>query len=116
MIPYLWDESASHDTLRALRQLRPKVDAVSIQEVGYDGATDEQVIDFAVKLGRVIVTRDRKTLIAAAKRRSRQGVTVPGVVLTSARQSPGDAAEDLALIAEGLRPEELANEFVFLPL
>lgn len=116
MIRYLWDESVSHDVLRALRAVQPEIDAKSIQELGRNGASDDQVIDLSVQTGRVIVTSDRRTLIGIARERIRNGAMLPGVVLTAPAQPPGLAAADLALLADVLRADELTNQFVFLPL
>lgn len=117
MIPFLWDENTSHDTLRALRVLLPDVDVLVVQDTPYAGAPDDTVIELAIGQNRAIVTGDRNTLIGEAVIAVRAGKTLPGViVIASDRLSPGEAAAQLALLAVAATPDELANQIVFLPL
>jgi predicted nuclease of predicted toxin-antitoxin system len=81
VIRYLWDESTNQDVLRAVRGAWPQVDILSIQEAGRRGASDEQVIDLSIQGQRVIVTADRRTLLALAEQRIEAGVSLPGVVV-----------------------------------
>jgi predicted nuclease of predicted toxin-antitoxin system len=114
---FLWDENTSHDILRALRSIVPDAEVLVVQESVYAGAPDEMVIQLAIEQNRVIVTGDRNTLIGAAASAMRGGKTLPGVVVVgSGRLSPGEAAEQLALLAVAAAPDELTNRITFLPL
>jgi hypothetical protein len=116
VIRYLWDENTSHDVLRALRQLVPSVDVLVAQEAGMSGTPDDRVIEVAIREDRVVVTRDRNTLVGTAVRLIGLGKTLPGVIVVGSRLSPGRAAEELALVAHAATPAELTNRVVFLPL
>ena len=114
---FLWDENTSHDILRALRSLLPDIDVVIVQETSCAGAPDNAVIQLAITQGRAIVTGDRNTLIGEAATAMRHGRPLPGViVVASDRLSPGDAAEQLALLAVAVAPDELTNRIIFVPL
>jgi hypothetical protein len=116
VIRFLWDENASYDALRALRRSDTGVDVVSVQEAGLAGASDEQVIEFALAEARVVVTGDRRTLVAEVLRRIDQGVAAPGVVVVdSHRLTAGRVATDIVLIAETAVPSDLLRP-VYLPL
>jgi hypothetical protein len=99
-----------------LRQLAPDVDVLVVQHAGMAGAPDERVIEVAIAEGRVVVTRDRNTLVGAAVRAIALGKTLPGVIVVGSRLSPGHAAEELAWVAHAATPVELTNRIVFLPL
>ena len=70
----------------------------------------------AVELGRVLFSQDQDLLRIAHQWQSQQE-PLPGVVFARQKgMSIGQCIEDLALITECGRPEELANQVFFLPL
>jgi len=77
---------------------------------------DPELLDRVAELNRVIFTRDDDFLVEAV-RRQREGIWFSGVIYAhQLRVSIGDCVENLALIAEVGKPEDLANTILFLPL
>lgn len=92
------------------------VDLVTAQEDGSDRLPDDELLNRATALGRVLVTYDSDFLTEAARRQT-HGVPFAGVVFAHLhRVTIRSCAEDLALIAEVMDPAEMANRVEFLPL
>ena len=92
------------------------VDVLTIQEDNRIGAADVDLLERAIKLNRVMFSRDRDFLIEA-NRRQAQGINFSGVIYAhQQRVNIGDCIKDLELIAKLGEPEEFANRVQYLPL
>jgi 3'-phosphoadenosine 5'-phosphosulfate sulfotransferase len=84
-----------------------------------DGARrflDDQLLDRATELGRVLFTED-DDLLAEAARRQRMGESFARVIYIQERNVRIEACVDnLQLIAEAMTPQEMANWVQYLPL
>ena len=79
-------------------------------------ATDLDLFERCIALRRVVVSRDRDFLVEA-QRRTRAGEAFTGVIYVHQdRLSIGRCIEDLALLAQVLEPEDMANRIEYLPL
>ncbi len=99
---------------QALR--RRGVDVLTSQEDGTRESADEELLQRADALGRVLVSQD-SDLLRIAHRWQNENRRFSGVIF--ARQqgiSIGQCAADLDLIAECCREDELVNQVLFLPL
>ncbi len=54
------DENLNSDIFRGLIRRKPHLDIVRIQDVGLSGAEDAEVLDWAAREGRVLLTHDHK--------------------------------------------------------
>ena len=92
------------------------MDAVTVQEDGFGGRDDPDVVDRATSLGRVLFSQD-EDLLAEATHRQRSGIAFAGVVFAAQDKVPiGQCVRDLELIAFAGTPEEFANYVHYLPL
>jgi predicted nuclease of predicted toxin-antitoxin system len=110
------DEDFPHSIVRALRRRNSTVDVLTIQNDGLQGAPDSEVLARAAELGRVLVTRDKNTLVASAYERIEKGEGCPGIVVLLVSCSTGDAVEHLELLALAESPENLRDQVRYLPL
>jgi hypothetical protein len=116
MIRFLADEDFNNDVLRGLQRRVAHVDVVRVQDVGLRGASDAEVLAFAAVQDRVLLTHDVSTLIESAFQRTREGVTMPGVIAVAQLLPIGPAIADLVLIAECGTPEDCRGHVWYLPL
>lgn len=79
------------------------------------GASDWDIIHWASENGRVIVSRDANTLIAAYRQFIANGGSSPGLVVLTSRMSPGQFAEYLCLLAHAIEPGEIESNIRFAP-
>ena len=92
------------------------VDVITAWEDGCSELPEDQLLDRAGELDRVLFTHD-DDLLTEATRRQQNGVSFVGIVF--ARQldlTIGKIVEDLETIAKAGLPEDLGNRVLFLPL
>jgi hypothetical protein len=75
---------------------------------------DPDVLEWAAREGRVLVTQDVNTMVGFAWERVRLGLAMPGVVAIPRRVSLSRAIEQLELIAAGSNEGELEGRVVFV--
>lgn len=92
------------------------VDVLTAYEDGHHRVPDEQLLDRAQVLGRVLFSED-DDLVAEAVLRQREGRDFLGVIYAhQLRVSIGAVIADLYLIATAGDTDDLANVVQFLPL
>ena len=99
-----------------LRRRHPGLDVVRVVDVGLGGRSDTEILEWAAREGRVVVSRDRATLNAEAARRIEGGKPMPGLILLRRGVGVGRILEDLELLLATARPGELENAILYLPL
>jgi hypothetical protein len=93
-------------------------DLVRVQDALPEGTLDPDVLEWAAGEGRILLTNDRRTMIAYASERVRSGKAMPGLIVMPPHhwEYAGQAWWDVYLIASVCLPEELRDRIVFLPL
>jgi hypothetical protein len=92
------------------------VDVLTAYEDGAHEMEDEDLLDRAAELGRVLFTRDDDFLVEAA-RRQELGIPFYGVIYAHQLRVPiGRCIEDLEIIAGVGEPDDLLNCVRYLPL
>lgn len=66
MISLLADEDFNARIVRGLRRLIPEISVLSVQEAKLAGTPDAEILDHAADDGRVLLTHDVNTMVAAA--------------------------------------------------
>jgi hypothetical protein len=110
------DESAHGKLIRGLRRRQPEVDLIRIQDTPLAGADDTAVLEWAAQQGRIVITPDVSTLVAAAYERVRQGKAMPGVFVVRASALTGQTIESLEILATCSHPGEWEGQVIYLPL
>jgi hypothetical protein len=116
MLRILTDEDVPGDIVRGLRQRQPGLDVVRNQEVGLRSAADPDVLEWAAREGRQVVSRDRRTMTAHAADRVAHGLPMPGLFILPERMPIGQAILELELLALARDPDDWRDQIVFLPL
>jgi predicted nuclease of predicted toxin-antitoxin system len=114
MVLLSMDENVHGAITRGVR--RRGVDVVTVQDDGYGGRDDPDVVDRATALGRVLFSQD-EDLLAEATHRQRNGIAFAGVVFAAQDEvAIGQCVRDLELIAIAGTPEEFLDRVHYLPL
>lgn len=116
MLLFLTDEDFNRRILRGLRRRLPLLDIVRVQEAGLTTKPDTDVLEWAAKENRIILTHDVTTMSKHAYDRVKQDLPMPGVIEVSQDVPIGEAIEELILIAEYSLENEWHNQVIFLPL
>ena len=117
MLKYLADENFNNQVVRGLRRQLPELDLVRIQdEADLVGAPDPDVLEWAAKEGRIVLTSDVRTFPAFVKERLNQGLPMPGVFYANQSASVATLIDDLFLLATCSEEGEYEGQSVYLPL
>jgi len=116
MVRLAADENLDNDILRALKRRLPEIDVVRVQDEGLSGASDPDVLEWASRGGRILVTHDAATMIHFALERVDAGLAMPGLIIVRQTVPVSAAVSDLLLVNESSLEDELEGRMVFLPL
>ena len=113
-IKLLTDEDFSHRAIRGVRLRLPDINLVTVQQAGLRTASDKNILQFAAETGRVLLSHDEHTMIAAASRRLRDNLPMPGLLLAPQQTPVGRLVTAIVLIAECSRENEWHNRIEYL--
>ena len=110
------DEDVNGKIIEGLRLHAPHLDLESVRDVGMTEHHDREVLEWAAREDRVLITHDRKTLVGYAYDRVRSGLPMPGVLAITATVTIGHAIEDIRIAAECYEMEEMRDQVKYIPL
>ena len=113
---FITDEDFNNDILRGLYRIFPDLDAVRVQDVGLMGKHDREVLEWASKENRLVLTHDYSTMISFAYKRVERGEKLSGVVVLRQSLPIGEAIEELSTLIECSLEGEWNDQVVFIPL
>lgn len=110
------DENFNNDILRGLLRRDPTLDIVRLQDMGLVGASDSDVLEWAARENRVLLTHDQNTIIKFVYQRVTEGKPMSGVIEVNRSVPMNIAIEDILLLATLSKVGELEGQVVYLPL
>lgn len=110
------DENFNGKIVRGLFRVVPNLDLVRLQDTSLAGSGDGDVLAWAARENRVVLTHDVGTMAKAAWDRVRAGLPMKGVIEVDGDQPIGAVITDLQLLALAGSPAELEGQVLFLPL
>ncbi|HEX8161459.1 MAG TPA: DUF5615 family PIN-like protein [Pyrinomonadaceae bacterium] len=116
MLRLATDEDFNNRILRGLLRRKPDLDIVRVQDAGLIGKTDGEVLEWAAREGRVLLTHDVTTMKRYVDERIAAKSPMPGVFEVSQQTPIAQAIEDIVLIAECSLAGEWEGQIRFLPL
>jgi predicted nuclease of predicted toxin-antitoxin system len=99
-----------------LRQRHPAIDLVRAQEVGLRTAPDPIVLEWAATEGRIVISRDKRSLIKHANDRVLAGLPMPGVFLLRKRVASGQLIDEIILLDGVSEQWEWRDQVTWIPL
>jgi hypothetical protein len=116
MLRLATDEDFNNRILRGLLRRKPDLDIARVQDAGLTGRSDAEVLEWAAREGRVLLTHDVTTMKQHVDERAAAGLPMPGVFELSQHIPIVRAIEDILLIAECGIEGEWEGLITFLPL
>lgn len=113
---FLADEDFDHRVVRGLIARMPEIDLVLATEVGLGETSDPDVLAWAARNGRVVLTRDVNTMTGFAYERVTAGLPMPGMVAVPDHVPIGQVIDEILLLVGAGRPDELNGQVAFIPL
>ena len=115
-VRFLFDEDFNGHIVNGFRRRQRTADACTALEAGLGGADDPAILKWAARVGRVLVSHDRRTMTAEAQKRIRVNLPMAGLILFRQDCPIVVAIEELMLISEATTTDEWRNTIAFLPL
>lgn len=116
MLRFAADENFNHHLIRGLLRRNPEIDLVTVQDAGLSGASDPDVLEWAARENRILLTHDVTTLSRHAYQRLHRGISMPGVVQVPQNIAPSEAIEDVLLLCEYCQDADVRGRVIHLPL
>lgn len=113
---FLADEHIDPVLVLGLRRRVVDVDIVRVQDVGLRTADDPTILEWAAAEGRILVTRDIKTIPTFAFERVSARKPMPGVFVLRSTVAMSSAIEELSFIAGASDANEWVDRVIYLPL
>lgn len=115
MLRLATDEDFNNRILRGLLRRKPDLNIVRTQDAGLTGSVDAEVLEWAAREGRVLLTHDVTTMKRYVDERVAAGMPMPGVFEVNQRAVIGRTIEDILLLAECSLEGEWEGQVRFLP-
>jgi predicted nuclease of predicted toxin-antitoxin system len=116
MLRFVADNDFNERIIRGLLRRRPQLDLVHVRDVGLRTASDPDILAWAAKENRIVLSHDHQSMPDHAYDRVRAGQPMPGVFLTPQQSHFGPVIDDIVLIDELSEPNEWKDRVVRLPL
>lgn len=116
VLRFLVDEDFDNDILRGILRKMSDLDIVRTQDVGLQGMTDAQVLEWAAQEKRIVLTHDVSTMTTHACARIANGLSMPGLFAVSQSLPIAQAITEILLLAECSIEGEWENQVHYLPL
>lgn len=110
------DENFNNDVVRGLMRRKPEIDLVRVQDAGLSGIDDPEILEWAAREGRVLLTHDVSTITRYAYERVQAGLVMPGVFEVSRRLPMAEVIDELLLLVECSLEAEWEGQVRYLPL
>ncbi|MBS1787437.1 MAG: DUF5615 family PIN-like protein [Acidobacteria bacterium] len=115
MIRLLADEDFDGRILRGLTRRVPNIDIVRVQDAGLQSAHDREILEWAARENRVVITHDVTTMSAFAYERITTNQPMPGIFEVPQDLTIGIAIEELVILAECSFEGEWESQVRFIP-
>lgn len=113
---FLSDENFNEDVVRGLLLRCPRVDVEFARDVLAAGTPDPDLLEWATRYDRIVLTHDRTTMNQFAIDRIAAGLPLPGVFIINDRAPLGAVISDLETIVTCTSDQsEWADKIEFLP-
>jgi hypothetical protein len=116
MLPLAADENFDNGIIRGVPRRQPACDIVRVQDAGLAGAADSDVLAWAAREGRVLLTHDVATCINDAYARVCAGEPMPGLFAVLQGAPIGQVFDDLLVLIECSLEGEWEGRVVYLPI
>lgn len=116
MLRLLIDENFNQHIVRGLQRRLPSLDFLLAEQAGLKQTRDPDVLAWAARENRTILTHDRKTMVPDAERLVFLGQKMSGVILVPNRMAIGRAINDLEVLIGCSDQSELCDQIKHLPL
>ena len=114
-IRLLADADLNFAIVTGARLREPRIDFLSAVEAGLEGIGDPEVLAFAARQNRILVSHDMSTIPVHLARTLRDGKKSPGVFVVSQETAVREVIDVVVLIWSVSWPVEWEDQIIHLP-
>lgn len=116
MLRLLADENLNRFIVSGVRDRVVAADFPRAQDLGLRGLADPELLEWAARENRIVVSHDVSTMTRHGSDRVRQGLELPGLLLVPSTTPTRIAIDELVVLCHCSEHHEWANLIAFLPL
>lgn len=116
MIKILADQNFNGRILRGLKSRIFELDCLTTHEIGIQKYTDYDLLTFAARENRIILTHDAKTFPKFAYEKISNGEKMSGVIVVSDKYSIGSAIDEIEVALLCNSESDWKNNVTRIPL
>jgi len=109
------DADLQYTIVKAVRQREPSIDFASAVDSGLAGASDPEILERAAQEGRILVSHDRRTMLAHFRARLELEKSSPGLFVVSQGAPLQPVVNAIVLIWAASEPSEWRDQVHHLP-
>lgn len=87
---------------------------MSVHDIGPKDMPDPDILEWAAREGRVVVTQDVNTLVGYALQRVRAGLPVAGVIAIRGPVPFGQAVEEVEVLGLAGEEDDLRDQVIYI--
>lgn len=116
MLRLLTDENFDERLIRGLRSRSTDVDCLMVKEAGLTGWPDSELLRWAARENRTILSHDVQSMVGFAYKLMEQNEPMSGLIIVPDRLRIGRAIKDLELLVECYSQSEMRDQIKWVPL
>lgn len=116
VLKFFADEDFDRRILLGIRKGNPSIDVITVQEANIRGTPDPALLERAAQEGRIMLSRDTRTMRPSAYARVAAGLPMPGLFLVRQNEPMGPVIEDILLRSVTSLEGEWDNRVEYLPI
>ncbi len=113
---FVADVNFNKKILRGLSRRSANFEFVRLQDIGFGELEDPEVLEWAWKEDRLLLTHDVTTMIGFFNERLDTGLPAPGVFEISSKLPIRTAIDELQIVVECSTQDEWTGRMIFIPL
>ena len=109
------DADLRYSIVKAVRQREPNIDFASAMDSRLEGIDDAEILERAAQQERILVSHDRRTMLAHFRARLKTGKSSPGLFVVSQGVSLQAVVNSIVLVWAASEPLEWRDQVHHLP-
>jgi hypothetical protein len=113
---FLADNDFSDHIVDGLYRIEPSIDILTVREVGMQAIPDPEILEYAAREARIILTHDLNTMVGFAYERIKMRKPMAGLIAIPQRIGPRIPIDQLLMVWLASEAEEMQNDVMYIPM
>jgi predicted nuclease of predicted toxin-antitoxin system len=113
---FIADHDIREPILEGLLVKEPSIDLIRARDVGLAATPDPDILAYAAREGRIVLSHDESTMKDAAVSRLQAGQPMPGLLIARQLTPIGKVIDELLIIWAASEADEWIDAISYIPL